>query len=222
MNQRKAGAMLSYVYLAITFLIGVVYTPLLLSFLGKSEYGVYSVAASTIAFLAILDLGFSQTMVRYVAKCKAEKDREGEEKLNGMFLLLYTGIALVALLAGIVIFFNLDFLFQKGFTPEETRTLRWIFIILLGNLVFSFPLGIFNSIISANEGFVFLKGMNIVSTLLTHGGILLALFMGFKSISMALITTVVSLGVKLIQSVYGRKKYKIRFRFSGFDRSLMK
>ena len=71
MNQRKAGAMLSYVYLAITFAIGIIYTPLLLKFLGDSEYGVYSVASSAIAFLAILDLGFSQTMVRYVARYKA-------------------------------------------------------------------------------------------------------------------------------------------------------
>ena len=52
MNQRKAGAVLSYVYLIITFLIGIIYTPLLLRFLGQNEYGVYSVASSAIAFLA--------------------------------------------------------------------------------------------------------------------------------------------------------------------------
>ena len=66
MNQRKAGALLSYLYLALTFVVGIFYTPILLGFLGKSEYGVYSVANSVIAFLAILDLGFSQTMIRYV------------------------------------------------------------------------------------------------------------------------------------------------------------
>lgn len=97
MNQRKAGAMLSYVYLAITFAIGIIYTPLLLKFLGDSEYGVYSVASSAIAFLAILDLGFSQTMVRYVARYKALGDKDGEKKLNGMFLILYSIIAAVLL-----------------------------------------------------------------------------------------------------------------------------
>lgn len=222
MNQRKAGAVLSYVYLIITFLIGIIYTPLLLRFLGKNEYGVYSVASSAIAFLAILDLGFSQTMVRYVSKYKALKDKAGEEKLNGMFLLLYTAIAVIALVAGTILYFNLDVIFRRGFTPAETERLQWIFVILLTNLVLSFPLGIYNSIISANEGFVLLKSMNIVSTILTHGGILIALFMGHKSISMALITTVVSLGIKGIQGIYGTKKYKIRFRFRGFDRDLMK
>lgn len=222
MNQRKAGALLSYVYLGITFLIGVFYTPILLSWLGKSEYGVYSVATSAIAFLAILDLGFNQTMVRYVSRYKALDDKEGEYRLNGMFLLLYSAIAVVALVVGIVIFFNLDFFFQKGFTVDEAKRLQTIFAILLVNLVVSFPLGIFNSIISANEDFVFIKSINIVSTILTHGGILIALFMGYKSITMAVITTTVSIALKLITMIFGLKKYTIHFRFRNFPRKLLK
>lgn len=222
MNQRKAGALLSYVYLGLTFAVGIFYTPILLGFLGENEYGVYSVANSAIAFLAILDLGFNQTMIRYVSRCKALKDKVGEQRLNGMFLLLYMAIAVVALIAGTILFFNLEAVFQRGFTPEETAQLKLIFIILLINLVVSFPLGIYSSIISANEGFFFLKLVNIISYVLTHAGILLALLMGYRSIMMALITTVVSIALKLITAVYGTIHYRIRFLFRGFDRSLMK
>lgn len=222
MNQRKAGALLSYAYLGITFAIGIFYTPILLRILGDSEYGVYSVASSAIAFLAILDLGFNQTMIRYVAKCKALKDKEGEYKLNGMFLLLYSAIALVALVAGILLYFNLNLVFEKGFTADEVSKLEIIYLILLFNLVVSFPLGIFSSIISANEGFFYLKLINIISTLLVHGGILAALFMGYKSITMAVITTVVSVVLKLYTVFYGKRKYEIHFIFKGFDKALMK
>lgn len=222
MNQRKAGALLSYVYLGLTFAVGIFYTPIILHFLGDSEYGVYSVANSAIAFLAILDLGFSQTMIRYVSRCKALKDETGEQKLNGMFLLLYSAIAVIALIAGIILYFNLDVMFNKGFTPGETAQLRIIFLILLINLVVSFPLGIYTSIISANEGFFCLKLINIISFILTHAGILLALFMGYKSITMAVITTVVSIGLKLFTAVYGTSRYRIRFLFHGFDRALLR
>ena len=222
MNQRKAGAMLSYVYLGITFAIGIIYTPILFGFLGEREYGVYSVASSAIAFLAILDLGFGQTMIRYVARYKALGDKDGEERLHGMFLILYTGIALIALIAGLVVYFNLEFFFHRGFTPQEVSQLSKIFLILLINLVISFPLGIFNSIISANEGFFFLKMINIISTLLTHAAILAALFMGYRTVAMALITTVVSVVLKLVTMAYGRKKIKIRFRFGSFDSSLFR
>lgn len=222
MNQRKAGALLSYLYLALTFAVGIFYTPILLGFLGESEYGVYSVANSAIAFLAILDLGFSQTMIRYVSRCKALKDKVGEQKLNGMFLLLYSGIAVIALIAGTVLFFNLDLVFQRGFTPAETAQLKIIFVILLINLVVSFLLGIYSSIISANEGFFYLKLVNIISFALTHAGILLALFLGYKSVMMAVITTVVSIALKLITAVYGTSRYRIRFMFRGFDRALLR
>lgn len=222
MNQRKAGAALSYVYLGLTFAIGVFYTPILLGFLGKSEYGVYSVAISAIAFLAILDLGFNQTMIRYIARYKALKDETGENKLNGMFLLLYMVIAALAFIVGLLIYFNLDWLFAKGFTPVETQHLKVIFLVLLGNLVISFPLGIFSSIISANEGFFYLKMVNIVSSVLTHGAILIALFIGYKSIAMAVITTAVSIGLKATTVFYGMYKYHIKFIFRGFDRKVMK
>ena len=222
MNQRKAGALLSYVYLGLTFAIGVFYTPILLGRLGESEYGVYSVASSAIAFLAILDLGFNQTMIRYVSKCKALKDTEGEYKLNGMFLLLYSAIAVIALIAGFIVLFNIESFFQKGFTPTEVSHLKTIFLILLVNLVVSFPLGIYSSIISANEGFFYLKLVNIISSVLTHAGILIALFMGYKSIAMAVITTVVSIALKIITAFYGTMKYKIRFWFRGYDKNVMK
>ena len=222
MNQRKAGAILSYVYLAMTFAMGIFYTPLLLKWLGKSEYGVYTVASSAISFLAILDLGFNQTMIRYVAKYKAEKDREGEERLNGMFLIFYSVIALTALIAGGILSFFLTDIFKKGFTADEAATLQIIFRILLINLVVSFPLGVYASITNANEGFFFLKMVNIVSFVLTYGGILVALCFGYKNIAMAVITTVVSIGLKMYTAVYATQKYNIKFRFQGFDRELLK
>ena len=222
MNQRKAGALLSYVYLGLTFAIGVFYTPILLDILGESEYGVYSVASSAIAFLAILDLGFNQTMIRYVSKYKALKDIQGERKLNGMFLLLYSSIAILALIVGLIVFSNIEWFFQKGFTSTEVSHLKVIFLILLVNLVVSFPLGIYSSIISANEGFFYLKLVNIISSILTHAGILIALFMGYKSISMAVITTVVSISLKVMTAFYGTTKYKIRFLFKGYDKEVLR
>ena len=105
MNQRKAGALLSYVYLALTFGVGLFYTPFALYCLGSDEYGVFSLAVGIISFMTILDMGFNQTMIRYVARYQALGDKEGEQRLNGMFLILYSLIALVALVIGVVLSF---------------------------------------------------------------------------------------------------------------------
>lgn len=42
MNQFKIGVILSYVNNGVILLIGLVYAPIMIRFLGQSEYGLYS------------------------------------------------------------------------------------------------------------------------------------------------------------------------------------
>lgn len=92
-SQIKIGAILSYITLALNNLVGLLYTPFMLRMLGKSEYGLYSIAASVVAYLTILDLGFGNAIVRYTAKFRAENKQEEQYNMFGMFFLLYCGIA---------------------------------------------------------------------------------------------------------------------------------
>ena len=50
-NQIKAGAALSYVSMGLGYIVSVIYTPVMLRLLGQSEYGLYNLAASVIAYL---------------------------------------------------------------------------------------------------------------------------------------------------------------------------
>lgn len=63
-NQLKAGVVLNYVSIVLNMVIGLIYTPFMLRKLGQSEYGLYSLAASIIAYLTVLDLGFGNAIVR--------------------------------------------------------------------------------------------------------------------------------------------------------------
>ena len=71
LNQKRAGTLLSYVQLMLNVLIGIIYTPILLRYLGSSEYGVYSVATAVISFLTMLDLGFGQSRIDDLAPVPA-------------------------------------------------------------------------------------------------------------------------------------------------------
>ena len=61
-NQLKAGAALSYVIIGLNSVVGLVYTPFMLRRLGQSEYGLYALAASVIAYLTVLDLNRPQAV----------------------------------------------------------------------------------------------------------------------------------------------------------------
>jgi O-antigen/teichoic acid export membrane protein len=64
-NQLKWGVVLSYAQMVLGVVISIVYTPVMIRLLGKSEYGLYSTVSSTISMLSILSLGFSASYVRF-------------------------------------------------------------------------------------------------------------------------------------------------------------
>ena len=121
-SNRKIGSIISMANMVISLVIGLIYTPLLIRYLGDSEYGIYTLALSLIAYLSILDLGFGNTLVRYTSRIRAQgKD---ENSLIGMFLVFYIIIAAVAAIIGIVVTVNIDSFFSTSFVSEEAKTLK--------------------------------------------------------------------------------------------------
>ena len=81
-NQLRAGAALNYVVILLNILVGLLYTPYMLRMMGQSEYGLYSLVASVVSYLTVLDLGLGNAIVRYTAKFRAEgKVKEQYEML---------------------------------------------------------------------------------------------------------------------------------------------
>ena len=74
LNQLKTGSVLSYLQMFLNIVISLIYTPFMLNALGQSEYGLYSTVSSTIAMLAVLNLGFNSSYVRYYMKYKVNND----------------------------------------------------------------------------------------------------------------------------------------------------
>lgn len=84
-KQLKVGVLLSYLTLGLSNLIALIYTPFMLRMMGQSEYGLYSLVASVVAYLTILDFGFGNAIVRYTAKYRAEGKVEDQYSLFGLF-----------------------------------------------------------------------------------------------------------------------------------------
>lgn len=166
-NQLKAGAVLNYVVLGLNSVVGLVYTPFMLRMLGQSEYGIYSLAASIIAYLSMLDLGFGNAVIRYTAKFRAENRSEEQYSMFGMFTVLYSVIGLVVITIGMVLFFNLDTFFADTLTEVELGRTRVIVMLMILNLAVTFPLSIYGAIITAYEDFVFLRVVQIARIVLS-------------------------------------------------------
>ncbi len=221
-NQLKAGSILSYVQMALNILIGLVYTPIMLNTLGASEHGLYNTIASTISMLSLLSLGFNSSYVRYFAKYKKNDDQESIDKLNGLFMILFTVIGAVALACGLFLTTHLELVFAEGLTAGEYEIARVLMLLLTINLSVSFPASVFSSIISAHERFVVLKLLGMVRTVISPLVTIPLLLVGFRSIAMVTVTVTLSLIVDVLYALYVLFVLKNKFRFRGFEKGIMR
>ena len=153
-NQIKIGSLLSYLQISVNVLIQLVYTPIMIRLLGKNEYGLYQTVASTISMLSILSLGFNSGYIRYYAIYTKENRKDLISKLNGLFLIIFTIIGFGGLLCGLYLSFNLSLIFDQGLTSSEYSTAQILMLLLTFSLAVSFPMSVFQNIISAHEQFI--------------------------------------------------------------------
>ena len=221
-NQLKAGAVLNYVVLGLNSVVGLVYTPFMLRMLGQSEYGIYSLAASIIAYLSMLDLGFGNAVIRYTAKFRAENRSEEQYSMFGMFTVLYSVIGLVVITIGMVLFFNLDTFFADTLTEVELGRTRVIVMLMILNLAVTFPLSIYGAIITAYEDFVFLRVVQIARIVLSTMVMIALLTCGYKAVAMVVVQTLFNVVTLGINYFYCKNKIHIKIRFSRPDYALLK
>ena len=221
-NQRKIGAILSYVVIALNMVVGLAYTPFLIRSLGQSEYGLYSIVYTVISYLTVMDMGFGNSIIIYTARYINQGDKEKQDKLHGMFFLIYCVIGVIATLIGIILFFNVDTLFGNSMTLEELSKARIMMLILTFNMAITFPLSIFGNIIAAHEKFILGKSVKILQIILQPLIMIPLLVLGYKSMAMVVVITVVNIVCLLINMIVCIRKLDVRLKFKGFDFLLLK
>ena len=219
-NQLKAGVFLNYVIIFVNSITALFYTPFMLHKLGQNEYGIYSLVASVISYLTILDLGLGNAVIRYTSKYRALDNKKRECELLGMVFSFYCIISVIVALLGGLLFFNMDLIFAKTMTSTEISRAKIMFFCLILNLAFTFPLSIFSSAILAYERFVFQKGLNLTRLLLNTVVMVALLQMGYKAIALVISTSVFNIATLLINFFYCKYKLHIKMLFHRIDKNL--
>ena len=221
-NQLKIGVVLSYITMFIHNIISILYTPIMLRLLGKSEYGLYQLVFSVVSYLGLLSFGFGSAYVRFYSRYKVKNDEDGIARLNGMFITIFLIIALISIVSGSILVFNIEAIFKQGLTGSEIDTARILMILMVFNLAVTFPSSVFDSYVTAHECYFFQRVIGLLQTVLNPFLTLPLLLMGYKSISLVTITTVLTLGKFIMNIYYCRKKINMKFRFKNIQFSLLK
>lgn len=221
-SQLKKGIILNYLNLALSSLIPIFYTPIMLSLLGQNEYGLYKLSGSVTSYLSLMALGLGAAITRYLIKARIEEGKEAEEKILGFFVAIFTIISLLTIIIGGVLAMNVQSWFSASLSVEDLLKMKILVFILACNTAVNFLTAPYISVVNAHEKFVFFQSMGIFATCMIPILNLVALYMGYASIGLAITSLCVMITYRIIYSLYVRYKMRITARFTRPSRALIR
>lgn len=212
-NQMKYGALISYVLIIGNTLFGLLVTPFVLKTLGSSSYGVYKTMGSLSTALLVLDLGIGSTLMRYIAKYRANNQNEKIGPFVSM-MACEAGILIPVIAAvELVLYFRLDGIYSGSFSPAELQLGKQIFAVLSVNLIFNIIENLLNGIITGYNNFIFGNGIKLLKLLIR----ILLIFVLLPVSRDARILVGINMGLSLlgigIEFAYIVKRYPLRLTF---------
>ena len=221
-NQRKAGIVLSYVSMFLSTIIGFIYIPILLHFLGKSQFGLYQLMGSVIAYMAVMDFGLSGTITRYYSRYLSLNDEKNQSNVLAVSSIIYSAISVIVLIIGVVIYFNLDSIFSNSLTINELIKAKAIFIIMLINVAITIPSHVFTAIINSHERFIFIRLLSIIQTVMQPFVVIAVMYYKADVIGLVIVQTLFNISVIAIKVYYSLNRIKIKIKLYSWNKYFVK
>lgn len=221
-NQIKTGAILSYLSMGLSTVISLVYTPIMIQRLGDSEFGVYQTVLPIISYLNLLSFGLGSAYIRYYSRAKAENDKKGMAKLNGMFFVTYVVLGALVLAIGFLLAGHGDIIFGKKLTPDEIALGEKLLRIMTVNAALAFPISVFESHVTINEQYLFQKVVALGRQVLNPLIMIPLLLLGYRSVTLTVLSLIFTAVSGLLNIIFCLTKLKMPFSFREYDFKLMR
>lgn len=197
-------------------------TPFILRSVGQAEFGVYKLSAAITAYLLLLDLGIGNAVVKFSSEYRLGNETEKQRMFLGVTTIYYGIIAVVALIAGTILYFIYPYVFATGLEADEIVLGQKLLGITTINAAVTLGSAAFANILVAYEKFHISKGWSIIQIFLRVALVVLALKSGMGSIAVVLINLLLTVLCRGLFIFYVIFALKLRPRFSGIRFSFIK
>lgn len=221
-SQRRTGIVLGYANIIVKNLVNLIYTPMLLAFVGQADYGVYQTSYSFVFTLTLLSFGFSQAYVRFFTQKKLHGTQSDIHRLNGVYLVLYATVSAVALLLGLGFATNAGVFFSDSFTSAEVDLVRAAMSVMAGSIAVSLFNSVFDAYVLAHEEFHFQQSRQLLTTLATPFCAYILLLFGMGVVGVAIAQLAVNIVLLTLNAAYCIGYLGMRFDVRHFDSSLFR
>ncbi len=221
MSELKAGTILNYIKLFISLGIGFFISPFILTSLGKSEYGIYTIAGTIIGWLALCDFGLTSSTTKFLSEYQAKGDLEGSARYLGNVTALFSVIGGGVLILGLLIYPFLGYLFPN-FNGEEIRIYRILYLMTLLNTALMFPFRGISGIAASRQKYKIPGLVGVFISLATTLAMVCSLLLGFKSITLCAVNIVFGVLNMVWNAYYCFRCLRTRICWQGWDIPLCK
>lgn len=135
-----------YVMLGLEMVVGLLMLPFNANHLGASEYGLWMLAASIVAYFPILDLGLGNAMERAVAHHRAERNPEAISEVASTLVFVFAATGLLALLVVSGVAWNIGRIFHLP--ADQASTGRILMMMIGAQLAIGLPFTIFGGVVN--------------------------------------------------------------------------
>ena len=219
-KQIKIGAIISYGTIVFHIVAGLIYTPWLLSQIGQSDYGLYTLATSLITMF-VMDFGLGAAISRYVSRYRAQNSQVAVDNFLGMIYKLYMLIDAVIFIVLLIIFFMLDKVYVN-LSATELEKFKVLYIIVALFSVISFPFSNLNGVLTSYEKFIVLKLCDFFNKALNIFLVVIALMLGWGVYALVSVNAIVGLLTIIFKLFVIKSKTPVKVNFKFFDKSMLK
>lgn len=214
-RQIKIGGIISYLTIGFSIISGLIYTPWMISIIGQSNFGLYTLATSLVTMVTI-DLGLSSAITRFISKYRAENDFENIKKFLGIAYKLFIVLAIIFLVSLTIVYFNVDRIFLK-LRPDEIEKVKVLLSIAGLYAVVSFPFQPLDGLLVSGERFIFQKLTVLISKVLNVVLMVTALLMGYGLYSLVIVNAFSGIIIISFKLYFLKKNDPQQIEWKGFD-----
>lgn len=211
MSQRKSGVLLGYLTILTKNFVNFLYVPMLLHFIGQQDYGLFQMTNSITFTFTLISGGFAGSYVRFYMKEEVAQNKPGIKKLNSIYLIVYSIVALISLILGVLLSLKASILFENGLTHRELILAKKLLLIMTGTIALQLLSTPFEAYIIAKEQFIYNQTRQIATSICTPALALLLLYFGFGAIGVAFSIQVITLLLLVLNISYAIKKLGMSF-----------
>lgn len=221
-KRRRSGIALSYVYTIAQIVVNLLYVPILLRGIGASEFGLYQIIGSVMAYILLMNSTFSGGVTRFYCKYFAKGDTRMMETTLAVSRRIYNYAAVASIGVGVFAAAVLRFSYSGVLSDFQLMESFAMLAVLIANLIVTMHNTIDVAVINANERFSFLKITQIATVVMQPLFIVLLINWQPYALSIVCVQFATNCICFIVQRIYRSKILRARIKMHAGNTGLMK